>query len=114
MSLPDPLITVSPDFLSGAPIFTGTRVPVQNLFDYLEGGEPLAEFLEDFPDVTREHATAVLKASKAAFILRAIEQETYHATPGELAAVDEALAQVTRGERASEREVEDVFARFRK
>jgi uncharacterized protein (DUF433 family) len=64
MHPPDPLITVSPDFLSGAPVFTGTRVPVQNLFDYLEGGEPLAEFLEDFPDVTREHAIAVLELAQ--------------------------------------------------
>ena len=73
MSLPDPLITISAD-LSGAPIFTGTRVRVQNLFEYLADGEPLDEFLEDFPAVTREHATAVLKASKAAVILRSIEQ----------------------------------------
>jgi Protein of unknown function (DUF433) len=41
MPLPDPLITAPSDRLSGAPVFAGTRVPVQNLFDYLEGGEPL-------------------------------------------------------------------------
>jgi uncharacterized protein (DUF433 family) len=68
MQLPEPLITVSPDFLSGAPIFTGTRVPVQNLFDYLEGGEPLEEFLLDFPNVSREHAIAVLEQAKAALL----------------------------------------------
>jgi hypothetical protein len=39
MSLPAPLITISPDYLSGAPVFTGTRVPVQALFDYIEGGD---------------------------------------------------------------------------
>ncbi len=71
MSLPEPLFTVSPDFLSGAPIFTGTRVPVQNLFDYLEGGEPLEEFLRDFPNVTREHAIAVLEQAKAALLAAA-------------------------------------------
>jgi uncharacterized protein (DUF433 family) len=60
MDLPDPLITISPDYLSGAPIFTGTRVPVQALFDYIEGGDPLG----DFPDVTREHAVAVLKMAR--------------------------------------------------
>ena len=60
MPLPNPLITATPDRMSGTPVFAGTRVPVQNLFDYLEGGEPLDEFLIDFPNVTREHAEAVL------------------------------------------------------
>ena len=64
MDLPDPLITISPEYLSGAPIFTGTRVPVQALFDYIEGGDPLDEFLEDFPNVTREHAVAVLEMAR--------------------------------------------------
>jgi uncharacterized protein (DUF433 family) len=68
MDLPDPLITISPEYLSGAPIFTGTRVPVQALFDYIEGGDPLDEFLEDFPDVTREHAVAVLVMAQRAAI----------------------------------------------
>ena len=62
-ALPHLLITVAPDLLSGAPVFTGTRVPVQALFDYVEGGDPLDEFLQDFPSVTREHAVA----RKAAF-----------------------------------------------
>jgi uncharacterized protein (DUF433 family) len=57
--LPNPLITVSAQRLSGAPVFAGTRVPVQALFDYLEAGAPLDEFLEDFPNVSREHAIAV-------------------------------------------------------
>lgn len=60
MSLPAPLITRSPNRLSGAAVFAGTRVPVQTLIDYLESGEPLDAFLADFPDVTREHAVAVL------------------------------------------------------
>ena len=60
MDLPNPLITISPDYLSGSPIFTGTRVPVQALFDYIEGGDSLDEFLEDFPNVTRQHALGVL------------------------------------------------------
>ncbi|MGO9171078.1 MAG: DUF433 domain-containing protein [Rhodomicrobium sp.] len=114
MQLPDPLITVSPERLSGTPVFAGTRVPVQTLFDHLEAGDPLDVFLEDFPDVTREHATAVLKASKAAVILRTIEEESYRATPEELEAVDEALEQIARGQRASESEVEAAFACFRK
>ena len=60
--LPEPLITVSPEWLSGAPVFAGTRVLVQSLYDYIAGGEPLDEFLDDFPDVIREHAVAVLEA----------------------------------------------------
>ena len=60
MPLPKPLITVSPDYLSGTPVFTGTRVPVQALFDYLEDGR-LDEFLDGFPSVSREHAVAVIK-----------------------------------------------------
>jgi uncharacterized protein (DUF433 family) len=60
-SLPDPLILVSADTLSGAPVFNGTRVLVQTLFDYLEGGQKLDEFLDDFPTVSREHAVEVLK-----------------------------------------------------
>ena len=64
MDQPEPLITISPDYLSGAPIFTGTRVPVQALFDYIEGDDPLDEFLKDFPNVTREHAVAVLAMAR--------------------------------------------------
>jgi uncharacterized protein (DUF433 family) len=63
--VPEPLILVSPEFHSGAPVFNGTRVPIRALFDYIEGGESLAEFLDDFPDVSREHAIAVLEYSQA-------------------------------------------------
>ena len=69
--LPSPLILVSPEFLSGAPVFNGTRVPIQALFDYIEGGDPLDEFLEDFPDVSREHAIAVLEFSRSRAIAAA-------------------------------------------
>ncbi len=68
MDLPKPLITVSPEFLSSAPIFTGTRVPVQNLFDYLEGGDSLDEFLQDFPNVSRAHAIAVIGQARSALL----------------------------------------------
>ncbi len=61
MQLPDKLITTSKNYMSGATVFTGTRVPVKVLFDYLEAGDPLDEFLAQFPDVSREHAIAVLK-----------------------------------------------------
>jgi uncharacterized protein (DUF433 family) len=53
-----------PEIMSGALCFEGTRVPVQNLFDYLEGSSSLDDFLEDFPSVTREAAVAVLEAAK--------------------------------------------------
>jgi len=51
--------------MSGAPCFKGTRVLVQNLFDYLEGSSSLEDFLEDFPSVSREAAIAVLETAKA-------------------------------------------------
>ena len=60
MDLPDPLITSHKDRLGGTPAFAGTRVPVKNLFDYLQAGDTLDEFLAQFPDVTREHAMAVI------------------------------------------------------
>ena len=46
--------------MSGAPCFSGTRVPIKNLFDYLEGGQSVEEFLDDFEGVSREQAVAVL------------------------------------------------------
>lgn len=55
------LINRSDDILGGTPVFAGTRVPVQTLFDYLEEGDSLDEFLDDFPAVTREHAIKVLE-----------------------------------------------------
>ncbi len=60
-----------PDILGGAPVFVGTRVPFQTLLDYLEAGDPLAEFLEDFPTVSREQAVAALEQAKDALFARA-------------------------------------------
>ena len=57
-------ITSSPDVMSGTPVFAGTRVPVQTLIDYLEGGESIDEFLEGFPTVTREQVIAFLEEAK--------------------------------------------------
>jgi uncharacterized protein (DUF433 family) len=53
-----------PEILSGTPVFVGTRVPVQTLFDYLQGGETLDEFLTQFPTVTREQALATLDQAR--------------------------------------------------
>lgn len=58
------LIERNPEKLSGTPVFFGTRVPIKNLFDCLEAGESLDEFLEQFPTVTRKQALAVLEVSK--------------------------------------------------
>ena len=59
-----PLVKQDPEIMSGALCFAGTRVPVKNLFDYLEGSSTLEEFLEDFPTVSRERAVAVLEAAR--------------------------------------------------
>lgn len=72
MPVPDPLITTSPDRLSGTPVFAGTRVPVQTLIDYLEAGDALDDFLRDFPSVSREHAIAVLELAKSVLLTRAV------------------------------------------
>jgi uncharacterized protein (DUF433 family) len=72
MAVPDPLITTSPDRLSGTPVFAGTRVPVQTLMEYIEGGDSLDDFLADFPSVSREHALAVLALAKSALLDKAV------------------------------------------
>ena len=54
-----------PDILGGTPVFVGTRVPVQALIDYIEGGHSLEEFLDDFPTVSRAIAVAALEQAKA-------------------------------------------------
>jgi len=54
------VIHTDPEILAGEPVFVGTRVPLKNLFDYLEAGDSLEVFLDEFPDVTREQAVAAL------------------------------------------------------
>ena len=56
-----PPITISPNIQSGEPVFSNTRVPVKNLFDYLKAGYSINEFLEDFPSVTKEQAIQVIE-----------------------------------------------------
>jgi len=55
------VIHCDPEILSGALVFVGTRAPVRTLLDYLEAGEPLGEFLEDFPTATRDQVTAAFR-----------------------------------------------------
>jgi uncharacterized protein (DUF433 family) len=57
-------ISIDPEIMSGTPVFAGTRVPIKNLFDYIEGGEDLTEFLDDFPSVSKDAAVAVLEMAK--------------------------------------------------
>ena len=66
-----PIVTSSPDILSGTPVFAGTRVPVQALIDYLEGGETIDDFLTGFPTVRREQVVAFLEEATARMILTA-------------------------------------------
>jgi len=60
-----------PEILSGTPVFVGTRVPVQSLFDYIEGGDTLDEFLRQFPSVRREQAIAALELARKSLLTRA-------------------------------------------
>ena len=66
-----PVVHRDPEIMGGTPVFVGTRVPFQTLLDYLEAGDPLGEFLEDFPSVSRDQAVAALEQAKDALIARA-------------------------------------------
>ena len=65
------VIHSNPKILGGTPVFVGTRVPVQTLLDYLEGGESLDTFLDHFPTVGRKQAVAVLELAKTMLIAHA-------------------------------------------
>lgn len=69
--MPSSVIHSNPQILGGTPVFVGTRVPLKNLVDYLGGGYPLDDFLDDFPTVTREQAVAALTEATEALIQRA-------------------------------------------
>ena len=64
------IVHSDPNIMSGEPVFVGTRVPVRNLLDYLEGGDSLEEFLDNFPSVTREQAIAFLEEAGRALLAR--------------------------------------------
>jgi uncharacterized protein (DUF433 family) len=65
---PSSVVHSDPEILGGTPVFIGTRVPLQALIDYLEGGHSLEEFLDDFPTVSRKVAVAALEQAKAHLI----------------------------------------------
>lgn len=67
----EPVVHSDPEIMSGTPVFAGTRVPFQTLIDYLEAGEPLSEFLEDFPTVSKAQAIAALEQAKEALLAHA-------------------------------------------
>jgi uncharacterized protein (DUF433 family) len=65
------IIQSDPDILGGTPVFSGTRVPLRTLLDYLEAGDSLNEFLEDFPSVTREQAVSALRLAERILVTHA-------------------------------------------
>ncbi len=65
------VVVVDPEIMSGEPCFAGTRVPVRTLIDYLEGGDSLGDFLEDFPTVSRQQAVALLEEASELLIAHA-------------------------------------------
>ena len=68
---PQTVVHSDPEIMSGTPVFVGTRVPFQTLIDYLEAGQPLSEFLDDFPTVSKEQAIAAIEQAKEALLARA-------------------------------------------
>jgi uncharacterized protein (DUF433 family) len=63
-----PVIHCNPQIQGGVPVFVGTRVPVKNLFDYIESGESLDQFLEDFPSISRDQAIGALELAREALL----------------------------------------------
>ena len=67
------VVKIDPETMSGAPCFAGTRVPIQNLIDYLEGGDSIEDFLEGFPSVSREQVIAFLEEAKECMLAQVSE-----------------------------------------
>lgn len=76
----DAVIHSNPEIMGGTPIFIGTRVPIRTLLDYFKAGQPLDEFLQDFPTVAREQAIAALEQAMEALLERARSRHTHGAT----------------------------------
>ena len=68
MSSANPVVHRDPEILGGTPVFVGTRVPVKILFDYLEAGDSLEVFLDEFPSVSREQAVAALELAREVIV----------------------------------------------
>ena len=69
-------ISKSPDILGGTPVFQGTRVPIKTLFDYLEAGDTIEDFLEQFPSVKKDQVLEVLEESRALVCCSMMERKT--------------------------------------
>ena len=70
-------VSIDKEVMSGTPVFAGTRVPIQNLFDYIEGGDDLSEFLDDFPSVSKESAVALLEMAKKSLTTEKVLHENF-------------------------------------
>jgi uncharacterized protein (DUF433 family) len=70
-------ISIDPETMGGTPVFIGTRVPIKTLFDYIEGGDDLNEFLDDYPTVSREAAIHVLKMAKKSLTTEKMLHENF-------------------------------------
>ncbi len=70
-------INIDPETMGGTPVFTGTRVPIQSLFDYIETGETLGEFLENFPTVKKEDALQVLQMARKSLTTEKVLHENF-------------------------------------
>ena len=70
-------INIDPETMGGTPVFTGTRVPIQTLFDYIEGGDDLDEFLDDYPSVSKEAAIQVLEMAKKSLTTEKLLHENF-------------------------------------
>jgi uncharacterized protein (DUF433 family) len=70
-------INIDPEIMGGTPVFTGTRIPIQTLFDYIEGGDDLNEFLDDYPTVTKEAVIQVLKMAKQSLTTEKMLDENF-------------------------------------
>ena len=70
-------INIDPETMGGTPVFTGTRVPIQTLFDYMEGGDDLNKFLDDYPTVSKETAIEVLEMAKKSLTTEKMLHENF-------------------------------------
>ncbi len=70
-------VSIDPETMGGTPVFNGTRVPIQTLFDYIEGGDTLEAFLEDYPSVSMENALEVLEMAKKTLTTEKILNENF-------------------------------------
>ena len=70
-------INIDPETMGGTPVFTGTRVPIQTLFDYMEGGDDLNEFLDDYPAVSKDTAIQVLEMAKKSLTTEKMLNENF-------------------------------------